>query len=124
MLGEEFEQFIGYFHKVLSFGFSLLKNRRDPWVHSVHELANSLDFETRGDLKKFLPMSRMFDLLFLIKASRMKGHPFAFDPDLHMDEIRQEFTGGTGEGRGDQVAICVKLDKPGFTDRSEDRLVG
>ena len=124
VLGEEFEQLMGHFHGVLSFGFSLLKKGGDTWVYSVHELVNSLDFEVRGDLKKFLPMSRMFDLLLSIKASRMKSHSFAFDPYLYMVGIGQEFTGGTGAGRGDRVAIRVKLDKPGFTDRSEDQLVG
>jgi len=124
VLGEEFEKLIGHFHRILSFGFSLLKKGGDTFVHSVHELIYSLGFELRGDVKEFLPMRRMFDLLLSIKASRMKSHSFAFDPYLYMVGIGQEFTGGTGEGRGNRVAIRVKLDKPGFTDRSEDQLVG
>ncbi len=123
-LGEEFEQFMGDLHGVLSFGLCLLKEGGSILIHSIHQLINPLGFEVRGDLKQFLPMRGMFDLLLSIKASRMKGYPFAFDPDLHVFGIGQEFTGGAREGRRNRVAIRVKLDQPGFTDRGEDQLVG
>jgi hypothetical protein len=122
-LGQEFEQFTGYFHGVLPLSLCFLKKGGNIRVHSVHQLINPFGFEVRGDLEQFLPMGRMFDLLFSIKTSRMKGHPFAFDPDLHMVGIGQQFTRGTGERRGNGVAIRVKLDKPGLTDRGADELV-
>jgi hypothetical protein len=91
-LGEEFKELMSYFHGVLSFGLCLLKEGNDTFVHSVDELINPLSLEVRGDLKQFFPMRGMFDLLFSIKTSRMKGHPFSFDPDLHLVGMGQQFT--------------------------------
>jgi hypothetical protein len=124
VLSEEFEQFMGDFHGALSFSLGLLKKGGDTFIHSVHELVNSLGFEVRGNLEQFLPMGRMFDLLLSSKASRMKRHPSTFDPDLHLIGIGQQFTGGTGEGRGNRVTIRVKLDKSGLSGLGEDPLVG
>jgi hypothetical protein len=123
-LDKEFEELVSYFHGVLAFGLSLLKEGGDTFIHSVHELMNSLGFEVRGDLKQSLPMGGMFDFLLSIKTSWMEGHPFAFDPDLHLVGIKQQFTRGFGEGGGNRVAIRVKLDKTGFTDLSKDQLMG
>jgi hypothetical protein len=83
---------MGYLHGVLSFGFCLTKKGGDILIHSVHELINSLSFEMRGDLKQFLPMAGIFDLVFSIKASGVKGHPPAFDPDLHAVSIGQQLS--------------------------------
>jgi hypothetical protein len=123
-LDEEFEEFVSYFHGVLAFGLSLLKEGGDTFIHSVHELINSLGFEVGGDLKQFLPMGGMFDLLFSVKRSWVGSYPFAFDPYLHLIRIDQQFTRGFGEGGGNRVAIRVKLDKTGFTDLSKDQLMG
>src|SRR3990170_1547557 len=122
-LGEQFEQLMGHLHGVLTLGLRFIKKRSDTFIHSVHELINSLGFEVGGDLKQFLPMGGMFDLLFSVKTSWMEGHPFAFDPYLHLVGIKQQFTRGFGEGGGNRVAIRVKLDKAGFTDLSKDQLV-
>ena len=123
-LGEEFEQFMGYFHRVLSFGLCLLKKGGDTFVHSVHELINPLGFEVRGDLKQPLPMGGMFNLLFSVKRSWVGSYAFAFRPDLHLIRIGQQFTRSFGEGRGNRVAIRVKLNKAGFTNLCEDQMVG
>jgi len=89
VLGQEFEQFMGDFHGVLSVGFCLSQEGCDTPIHSVHELIYSFSLEVRGDLKQFLPMAGIFDLLFSFKTSGMKSHPFAFDPDLHVVGIDQ-----------------------------------
>jgi hypothetical protein len=89
VLGQESEQFMGYLHGVLSVRFCLTQEGCDTPIHSVHELINSFGFEVGGDLKQFLPVAGIFDLLFSIKTSRVKGHPFAFDPDLYVVRIDQ-----------------------------------
>ena len=124
VLGQESEQFMGYLHGVLSVRFCLTQEGGDTLIHSVHELINSLGFEVGGDLKQFLPMGGMFDLLFSVKRSWVGSYPFAFDPYLHLVGIGQQFTRSFGEGGGNRVAIRVKLDEPGFTDLSKDQLVG
>src|SRR4030042_5281186 len=123
-LGEEFEQLMGHLHGVLTFRLRFIKKRSDTFIHSVHELINSLGFKVGGDLKQFLPMGGMFDLLFSVKRSWVGSYPFAFDPYLHLIRIDQQFTRGFGEGGGNRVAIRVKLDKTGFTDLSKDQLMG
>src|SRR4030042_3303152 len=115
---------MSHLHGVLSFRLCLTKKKSHTFIHSVHELINSLGFEVGGDLKQSLPMGGMFDLLLSIKTSWMEGHPFAFDPDLHLVGIKQQFTRSFGEGGGNRVAIRVKLDKAGFTDLSKDQLMG
>jgi hypothetical protein len=92
VLGQEFEQFMSHLHGVLSVRFCLTQEGGDTLVHSVHELINSLSLEVRGDLKQFLPMAGIFDLVFSIKASGVKGHPPAFDPDLHAVSIGQQLS--------------------------------
>jgi len=119
-LGEEFEQFMGYFHRILSFGLCLIKERSHTFIHSVHQLVNSLGFEVGGDLKQSLPMAGMFDLLLSVKRSWVGSYAFALHPNLHMFWIDEQFTRSFGEGRGNRVAIRVKLDKAGFTDLSKD----
>ena len=69
VLGQEFEQFMGYLHGVLSFSFCLTKEGSDTLIHSVHELINSFSLEVRSDLKQFLPMAGIFDLLLSFKGS-------------------------------------------------------
>jgi hypothetical protein len=89
VLGQEFEQFMGYLHGVLSVGFCLTQEGGDNPIHSVHELIHSFSLEVGSDLKQFLPMAGIFDLLFSFKTSGVKSHPFAFDPDLHVVRIDQ-----------------------------------
>jgi len=87
--GQESEQLMGYLHGVLSVGFCLSQEGCDTPIHSVHELIHSFSLEVRGDLKQFLPVAGIFDLLFSFKTSRMKGHPFAFDPDFYVVRVDQ-----------------------------------
>lgn len=89
VLGQKSEQFMGYLHRVLSVGFCLTQEGCDTVIHSVHELINSFSLEVRGDLKQFLPMAGIFDLLLSFKTSGVTGHPFAFDPDLYVVRIDQ-----------------------------------
>src|SRR4030042_5977266 len=63
VLGQKSEQFMGYLHGVLSVGFCLTQEGCDTPIHSVPELITSLSLEVGGDLKQFLPMAGIFDLL-------------------------------------------------------------
>jgi hypothetical protein len=123
-LGEEFEQFMSYFHRVLTFRLCLIKEAGGTFIHSVDQLINSLGFEVGGDLKQSLPMGGMFDLLFSVKRSWVGSDAFALHPDLQMFWIDEQFTRSFGEGRGNRVTIRIKLDKAGFTDLCENQMVG
>jgi hypothetical protein len=64
------------------------------FVHSAHELVNPLRFELWSDLKQFLSMGRMFNLLPFLKATVMGSDLPILDRDLQRIGISHDLTGG------------------------------
>jgi len=62
-------------------------------------------------------MGGIFDLFLSTEAPSMKSDSIAFDPHIEMVRIGEDFTGSLAVVGGDGVAIGLKLDEAGFTDR-------
>jgi len=57
----------------------------------------------------------------LTEASSMKGDPIPFDPHIEMVRIGEDFTELLAVIGGNGIAIGLKLDEAGFTDRGRDQ---
>jgi hypothetical protein len=94
VLGEKLEEIIGDLHGILPVGVRFLEKEGDTFVHALDELIDSFCFEVRRDLKEFLPMGGMFDLLFFLEGSGMGSDLSAFDADLDVIGIGEDFATG------------------------------
>jgi len=93
-LGEELEEIIGDVHGILPIGLRFLEKGGDTWIHALHELIDSFSFEVRRDLKEFLPMGGIFDLLLFLEGPAMGGDLSAFDADFDVIGIGEDFATG------------------------------
>jgi hypothetical protein len=90
-LGEKLEEIIGDVHGILPIGLRFLKEEGDTLIHALDEFVDSFGFEVRRDLKEFLPMGGMFDLLFSVEGSGMGGDLSALDADFDVIGIGEDF---------------------------------
>ena len=100
-LGQELEEVIGDVHRILPIGFCFLEEEGDTFVHALDEFIDSLRFEVRRDLKEFLSMGGMFDLLFSLEGSGMGSDLSVFDTDLDVIGIGKDFATRAREGGRD-----------------------
>ena len=119
-LGQELEEVIGDLHGILPIGFSFLEKEGDTLIHGLDELIDTLRFKVRRDLKEFLSMGGMFDLLFSLEGSGMGNNLSVFDTDLDVIGIGKDFATRAREGGRDRVTVGIQRDKTGLTDQSLD----
>ena len=89
-------------------------------IHLIDQLIDSLSLKLGSDSQKLLPMGGIFDLFLSTEASSMESDPIPFDPHIEMVRIGEDVTGPVTVIGGNGIAIGLKLDEAGLTDRGRD----